>query len=123
MYEKNTDIGAFEMLVWKDDGMMGSGIIHPEPGPNMMWNTKYSMVPFAQTTEMRITKDEAKSLAQRYLDKNFPESIAEDTDQFYGYYTIHIEKDGGITGMLSVNGITGDTWYHWWHGQFIQKLD
>ena len=42
------------MLIWKQvpsSGMMGSGmmggrittgIIMPEPGPNMMWNTKYS---------------------------------------------------------------------------------
>jgi len=54
-YEKNTGIGAFEMLIWKQvpssgprEGEMGMGsqvmlgIIVPEPGPNMMWNTKYS---------------------------------------------------------------------------------
>ena len=58
-YEKNTGIGAFEMLIWKQtppSGMMGgmmgcgmgggnritAGVIMPEPGPNMMWNTKYS---------------------------------------------------------------------------------
>lgn len=74
---------------------------------------------FAQTAEMTVTKDKARSLAQTYLDKNFPGSTAEDVDQFYGYYTIHIEKDDKITGMLSVNGVTGQVWYHWWHGQFI----
>jgi hypothetical protein len=98
--------------------------MHPEPGPNMMWNAKYSMMQFIQpTTEMTITKDKAGSLAQAYLDTNFQGISVEDADQFYGYYTVHTEKDGKISGMLSVNGFTGDIWYHWWHGQFIQELE
>src|SRR5208337_653019 len=50
-YEKDTGRGAFEMLIWKQapaygmigGGMMGGyvrlGVMMPEPGPNMMWNT------------------------------------------------------------------------------------
>src|SRR5215217_3585473 len=34
--EKDTRTGAMELLVDK-----GSGQVYPEPGPNMMWNTKY----------------------------------------------------------------------------------
>ena len=37
--EKSTGIGAMELLVDKP-----SGWVHPEPGPNMMWNTKYGMM-------------------------------------------------------------------------------
>ncbi len=33
--EKITGIGAFELIVERN------GFMHPEPGPNMMWNTKY----------------------------------------------------------------------------------
>jgi stress response protein YsnF len=44
--------------------------------------------------------------------------IGED-EEFYGYYTLHTEKDGEITGMLSVNGYSGEIWYHSWHGPFI----
>ncbi len=33
--EKSTGIGAFELIVER------YGFVHPEPGPNMMWNTKY----------------------------------------------------------------------------------
>lgn len=33
--EKNTGIGAMELIVERN------GLVHPEPGPNMMWNTKY----------------------------------------------------------------------------------
>lgn len=125
VYEKDTGMGAFEMLVWKDaQGMMVAGVMHPEPGPNMMWNSKYSMMQFAQPLkEMAITSDEAKSLAQKYLDANLSGTSVEDVDQFYGYYTVHTEKDGKISGMLSVNGYTGQIWYHSWHGQFIQELE
>jgi len=125
VYEKDTGIDAFEMLVWKDTaGTMMAGIMHPEPGPNMMWNAKYSMMQFAQPiTQMTITKDKARTLAQAYLGTTFPGTGIEDVDQFYGYYTVHTEKDGKISGMLSVNGFNGQIWYHWWHGQFIQELE
>ncbi|RMF29081.1 MAG: hypothetical protein D6752_06545 [Candidatus Nitrosothermus koennekii] len=96
------------------------GMIHPEPGPNMMWNTKYGMFP--RDVEMKIDEEDAKDIAQRWLDKNMPGSIAEEAEEFYGYYTLHVERDGKIIGMLSVNGITGDVWYHYWHGEFIQML-
>jgi hypothetical protein len=33
--EKSTGLGAFELLVAR------TGAVRPEPGPNMMWNTKY----------------------------------------------------------------------------------
>ena len=51
--EKSTGIFAFQMLIWKPGsswtgGMMGngmmSGLVMPEPGPNMMWNTKYGVM-------------------------------------------------------------------------------
>ena len=38
-YEKSTGVGAFEMLIWKTGS--NAGRIVSEPGPNMMWNTKY----------------------------------------------------------------------------------
>ncbi|MEM2760393.1 MAG: hypothetical protein QXU32_10325 [Nitrososphaerales archaeon] len=122
VYEKDSGIGAFEMLVWKDTGMM-AGIMHPEPGPNMMWNTKYGMMLVQATPQMTVTSDRARSLAQMYLDLNLPGTTVEDVDQFYGYYTVHAEKDGKISGMLSINGFTGQVWYHWWHGAFIQELE
>jgi len=52
-FEMNTDIFAFQMLIWKPGsiwtgGMMGSGmmagVVMPEPGPNLIWNTKYGVM-------------------------------------------------------------------------------
>jgi len=48
-----------------------------------------------------------------------PGSKADEVEPFYGYYTIHVLKDGAIYGMLSVNGYTGQVWYHFWHGPFL----
>ncbi|OGD54264.1 hypothetical protein A3K80_08050 [Candidatus Bathyarchaeota archaeon RBG_13_38_9] len=43
--EKSTGISAFEGIIEKEVSLSGMGhmmgIIHPEQGPNMMWNTKY----------------------------------------------------------------------------------
>ncbi|MFQ6085523.1 MAG: hypothetical protein ACE5OY_04575 [Candidatus Bathyarchaeia archaeon] len=127
-YEKSTGIGAFEMLVDRY-----SGDIYPEPGPNMMWNTKYGgmvghmgggpgMMGYYQgtpTADMPVSEGEAIAYAQEYLNTALSGSTAEDVHPFYGYYTIHVVTDGEIYGMLSVNGYTGKLWYHGWHGTFI----
>ncbi|MGB6680041.1 MAG: hypothetical protein WBF08_01800, partial [Candidatus Bathyarchaeia archaeon] len=162
-FEKTTGIGAFEMLIWKKtptdmmgQGMMGSGMmgggmmgqgmmvgqIMPEPGPNMMWNTKYGgmmghmsgmmsgdmmgsgmMGQQQPTGEMTISNDEAKNIAQQNLDEYFPETTIEESTTFYGYYTLDFSMSGKIQGMLSVNGYTGQVWYHGWHGDFIQMKE
>ena len=43
----------------------------------------------------------------------------EEAERFYGYYTLHVLTNGQIYGMLSVNGYTGQVWYHSWRGQFL----
>jgi hypothetical protein len=157
-FEKSTGIGAFEMLIWKKtptdmmgSGMMGGGMmgqgmmvgqIMPEPGPNMMWNTKYGgmmghmsgmmsgdmmgsgmMGQQQPTGEMTIGNDEAKNIAQQNLDESFPGTTIEESTTFYGYYTLDFGMSGKIQGMLSVNGYTGQVWYHGWHGDFIQMKE
>jgi len=148
-YEKDTGVGAFEMLIWKQapsSGMMGgsmgigggmmgygmmTGTIVPEPGPNMMWNTKYSMMQgmmgsrgqTSSSSQMQVSEQEASSIAETYLSQNFPGSHVEGITRFYGYYTIDFQKDGKIVGMLSVNGYSGEVWHHSWHGAFIQETE
>jgi hypothetical protein len=122
-YEKSSGIGAFEMLIDKI-----SGRIFPEYGPNMMWNTRYGhggmMGSHNQPSyPMTITDENAITIAQEFLDLHYPGTIAEDPHPFYGYYTLHVEKDGNIFGMLSVNGFDGEVWYHNWHGSHIQSME
>jgi hypothetical protein len=125
IYEKSTGIGAFEMLIDKY-----TGSIYPEQGPNMMWNTKYGMHSGMMgwftgnpTTPMTVTAEQAETFAQQYLDAYIPGTTAEEAEPFYGYYHVMVLSAGEGYGMLSVNGYTGQVWYHNWHGAFIQELE
>jgi hypothetical protein len=123
--EKSTGNGAFELLINKY-----TGSIYPEMGPNMMWNTKYGMMRSGilggifgtPTTAMPITATQAETNAQQYLNAYLPGTTTGDVTTFYGYYTIEVLSNGSPYGMLSVNGYTGQVWYHTWHGTFIQEL-
>ena len=127
--EHSTGIGAFEVLINKS-----TGAVMREPGPDMLWNTKYGMLgttsPMGRwmgyqppTGSMTVSADQAKQTAQQWLNSNQPGATTETPDQFYGYYTLHILQNGKVNGMLSVNGYTGQVWYHTWHGAFIQMKD
>jgi hypothetical protein len=145
--EKSTGIGAFEVLV--DPVTLA---IAPEPGPNMMWNLKYSpMASFGSfgmmgmmggtgfqgqggmmggtpvpevSAEMPVSPAEAVETAQRYLEVYLPGAQVEDeADAFYGYYTLDILRDGQTVGMLSVNGYTRQVFLHTWHGDFLDMAE
>jgi hypothetical protein len=124
--EQSTGVHAFELLIDRY-----TGAVYPEPGPNMMWNTRYGHMGGMmggggrrQAGPMPVNPELAREIAQGWLDKFLPGmSAAQQADTFYGYYTIHIMKDGQVYGMLSVNGYTGDVWYHTWHGDFIQMKE
>jgi len=143
-YEKDTGMGAFEMLIWKQvppyglvgngmgmmNGRVVPGVMIPEPGPSMMWNRRYGLVNSGMmglisqaTSTMPISKDQALQVAQAYLEGNFNgATVEQDATQFYGYYTMDFMINGKIGGMLSVNGYTGQVWVHTWHGAFIQEV-
>lgn len=120
--EHSTGIHTFELLI-----NPYTGAIYPEPGPNMMWNTKYGHMggwwgygSQQPATDLPVSVEQARGYAQQFLDSYLPgTTVADEADPFYGYYTLHVLRDGQIVGMLSVNGVTGQVWYHTWHGNFI----
>ena len=140
--EASTGIGAMEVLV---DPVTRA--VYPEHGPNMMWNLKYS--PMAGSgmiggmmgyyggrslgrglgtldlsAEMSVTTSEAVEAAQDYLDRYLPGTVADEhADPFYGYYTLHILRDGETVGMLSVNGFSAQVFLHSWHGDFVEMTE
>lgn len=123
--EKSTGTHAMELLIDKD-----TGAVYPEMGPNMMWNTKYGHMGGMMggfygppTAQMPVAPQRAEELAQRWLDRYLPGTTVEEADTFYGYYTLHTLAQGQLTGMLSVNGYTGQVWYHSWHGPFVQMKE
>jgi hypothetical protein len=121
--EKSTGNGAFELLINK-----ATGIVTPEPGPNMMWNTKYTFgagwcnwARGSVTTTATITVEQAKTYAQQYLNSYLSGTTVGDVTAFSGHYTIEALNNGTPYGMLSVNSFTGQVWYHTWHGAFVQE--
>ena len=121
--ERSTGVHAMELLIDKN-----SGNVSPEMGPNVMWNEKYGMMSGmmggprgrgASPAQMPIAPAKAEELAQRFLGQNMPGLTVAEPDTFYGYYTLHTLRGGQVEGMLSVNGYTGQAWYHSWHGAFI----
>ena len=133
--EKDTGTHAFELLVDRY-----TGAVYPEPGPNMMWNTKYGMMGGMMgrgmmggwwrgnsqqpTADMPVKADQAIKDASAYLAQAFPGAqAATDPSAFYGYYTLDFSKDGKTLGMLSVNGYSGQVWLHTWHGDFIGEKE
>lgn len=147
--EKSTGIGALEVLVdpvslavypehgpnmmWNlKYGMMGGyGSMGSMMGRGMMGGMGYQngqpggmmgSLPAAEPTgEMPLSPEEAIERAQRFLDTYLPGSQADNhADLFYGYYTLHVLRDGKVTGMLSVNGYDGQVFPHTWHDEFIE---
>ncbi len=121
--ESNTGRGAFELLI---DPYTGA--IYSEPGPNMMWNSKYSpmggMMGGFQSGDNTLSLDQAVQGVQKYLDANLAGAkISPDGISFYGHYTFDYQINNKTAGMLSVNGVTGDVWLHTWHGSFIQEVE
>jgi hypothetical protein len=123
--EKSTGNGAFELLINKY-----TGSIYPEMGPNMMWNTKYGMMRSGvlggvfgtPTTTMTVTPTQATANTQQYLNTYLSGTTIGDVTTFYGYYTIEVVNGTIPYGMLSVNGSSGQVWFHTWHGTFVQEL-
>lgn len=130
--EKSTRLGAMELIVERNS------LVHPEPGPTMMWNTKYGhmagaggfgmmgggMMGYSQPampSTQPITKDRARQIASQYLSQASPGATPDDGTAFYGYVTFDFERNGKTAGMLSVNAYTGAVWYHSWHGTFVQE--
>jgi len=140
--EADSGIGAMELLV--DPVTLA---VYPEHGPNMMWNLKYSpmadlggygmmggmmgwranasgLQSLEPSAEMPVSAAEAVEAAQRYLDLYLPGTVvAEEADPFYGYYTLHIMRDGLTVGMLSVHGYSAQVFLHSWHGDFVEMAE
>lgn len=120
-----------------------SGSVQPEPGPNMMWNTRYGMgwggssmmgnngmmgkTPAAPSqvtvpiqAAVRYAEPAAQKLAKQFLSGYLPNTKLHEGQAFPGYYTYDYGRNE-IEGMLSVNAFTGEIWIHTWHGSFIME--
>src|SRR5215471_746591 len=126
---------AFQLIIDK-----WTGGVMPEPGPGMMWNQKYAgmlnsmingMPGHMNRRERKITEptftltpEAAAANANQFLRERFNRALVVESvpDVFFGFYNFDVNDavTGAKYGMLSVNGSSGQVWYHTWHGNFIQ---
>jgi hypothetical protein len=125
-----TGAGLAEVLVDRY-----TGIVRPEPGPNMLWNTRFGM-PGGQfdsgmmgsnqdrpvpSTPVRYTQVAAQKLADTFVAGYLPGGKVLEGLPFPGYYTFDYGRKA-IEGMLSVNAFTGEIWVHGWHGVYLGEV-
>ncbi|MGV8910898.1 MAG: hypothetical protein ACOH1Y_18155 [Propionicimonas sp.] len=91
------------------------GTVVTEYGPAMMWNSG--------NRTLTMSADQAKALANQWLQANAPGQTVASADAYPGYFTMDTAAAGNTVGMLSVNTTTGAVWYHTWHKTFIAMED
>lgn len=115
--------GVEEMNGFGGYGMMMGGGYGPGGMMDSFGFSNDAQVPDI-TADMPVSAEEAAEAAQSYLDTYSPGVDASyEITAFYGYYTLDIERDGEIIGMLSVNGYTRRVFPHTWHGTFIEMSE
>ncbi len=99
-----------------------TGAVSTEPGPAMMWNTRSGMGAGDSSTGA-VTETKAREIAASWLAANQRGTAIEGVDAYPGYFTLDLQRNGTVSGMLSVSSSTGAVWYHSWHGTFKAMED
>lgn len=92
-----------------------SGLARPEPGPNMMWNTRFGA---GRERAGGKSMTEMKEQAEDFLADYLPGAKVMETEAMPGYFTFDFGR-GDFEGMLSVNAYDGEIWVHTWHGFYL----
>jgi hypothetical protein len=100
-----------------------TGTVSTEPGPAMMWNTRFGMMRADGSSAGLVDSTKARGIATSWLSANRPGTTIKSIDAYPGYFTLDLQRNGVVSGMMSVNSSTGAAWYHTWHGAFIAMED
>ena len=98
-----------------------SGSAYAEPGPNMMWNTRYG-AGRAKAEGVDYDMAGAEKLAGDFLTGYLPGAKILESKAMPGYYTFDFGRQE-IEGMLSVNAYNGQIWVHTWHGPYLGEMN
>jgi hypothetical protein len=99
-----------------------TGAVSTEPGPAMMWNTRFGMNARGGGAGA-VDATKARGIATSWLAANQAGTTIGSIDAYPGYFTLDLKRGGVLSAMMSVNSFTGATWYHTWHGAFIAMED
>src|ERR1035437_3551830 len=109
---------ATEVIV---DPRTGSG--STEQGPATMWETRLGLMRANGGGAGAVDSTKARNIATSWLAANRPGTTIKSIDAYPGYFTLDLQRNGVVSGMMSVNSSTGAAWYHTWHGAFIAMED
>jgi hypothetical protein len=100
-----------------------TGAVSTEQGPAMMWNTRFGMMRADGGSAGPVSSTKARGIATLWLAANRPGATIKSIDAYPGYVTLDLQRNGVVSGMMSVNSSTEAVWYHTWHGAFIAMED
>jgi hypothetical protein len=100
-----------------------TGTVSTEPGPAMMWNTRFGMMRADGSSAGLVNSTKARGIVTSWLTANRPGTTIRSIDTYPGYFTLDLHRNGVVSGMMSVNSSTGAAWFHTWHGTFIAMED
>jgi hypothetical protein len=100
-----------------------TGAVSTEQGPAMMWNTRFGMMRADGGSAGLVNSTKARGIATSWLAANRPGATIRSIDAYPGYFTLDLQRNGVVSGMVSVNSSTGAVWFHNWHGAFIAMED
>ena len=94
------------------------GAVSAGRGPESGWNTKFGRslrwpLPSGKT----ITADQAKNLAQQWLDRSRDRTAYElKVVELPGYFSVQLLDKGKLSGLMAVNAYTSQVWYRGMRG-------
>jgi hypothetical protein len=95
-----------------------TGAVAPEPGPNLLWNTRWGLAAGTVATP-RYDEPAARQLAAAFVDKYLPGATVLPGATLPGYDTFAYGRQQTVEGLLSVNAMTGVVWVHVWVGPVL----
>ena len=100
-----------------------TGAVSTEQGSAMMWNTRFGMKRADGGSAGLVNSTKARGIATSWLAANRPGATIKSIDAYPGYFSLDLQRNGVVSGMMSVNSSTGAVWFHTWHGAFIAMED
>jgi hypothetical protein len=99
---------AFEAFVDPTYGTVSAG-----QGPEATWNTKYGRgLSWPLPSGKTITAEQAKTLAQQWLDRSRDRTAYElKVVELPGYFSVQLLDGGKLSGLVAVNAYTSQVWY------------
>gem|GEM_PF-5788981 len=81
-----------------------------------MWNNRFGMMRAGVGGTGPVNSTKARAIATSWLATNRAGTTLRAIDPYPGYFTLDLQSNGAVSGMMSVSSVTGAAWYHGWHG-------